>query len=205
MSVIPIAVFAKPPVAGGCKTRLAAAAFLSDVWSCVMRLPWAEPILATTHPHHPTLTGYSPSWSQGEGDLGARQERVLRRCIARSGVGMAVGADSPGLPAKIFESAREAVSAGCGAVAPSDDGGYVLLALRECPQGCMSGIGWSASTTMDELCAGFRRLGQPLTVLSACDDVDTLADLRRLRARLDRGEVRAPATAAVLSTLPVFG
>src|SRR5438067_7503707 len=76
-----ICIFAKPPVAGQVKTRLAAAigaeaaarlarAFVEDTIESVQTLPWAQAALATTE----EVEAGVPVLLQGEGDLGARIE-----------------------------------------------------------------------------------------------------------------------------------
>jgi glycosyltransferase A (GT-A) superfamily protein (DUF2064 family) len=88
-----ICVFAKPPHPGHVKTRLArsvgsvaaaqlAQAFLEDTWALVRQLPWAHAVAALADgPMTIALEG-GELWSQGEGDLGARLERVLQRALA---------------------------------------------------------------------------------------------------------------------------
>ncbi len=105
-----ICVFAKPPRAGEAKTRLAPAvglegaaalarAFLGDVWAGVRRLPWARPVLASAGPWpEGLLPAPVEVWPQGEGDLGARMERELRRGLEAAPWVMALGGDSAGLP-----------------------------------------------------------------------------------------------------------
>jgi glycosyltransferase A (GT-A) superfamily protein (DUF2064 family) len=179
---IPVCVFAKPPTPGVAKTRLAAvigaeraatlaAAMLDDTLALVARCPWAEPIVASTGPM-PTKV---PVWGQGDGDLGARITRILRRGLGSSGV-IAIGADAPTLPIAILAEAREALLAGCDALSPAEDGGFVLLGVRAVPD--LAGIAWSAPTTFSETRA---RLHDP-RILPGWWDVDEERDLHRLLA-----------------------
>ena len=107
-----ICIFAKPPVAGQVKTRLAAAvgdlraaelalAFLDDTVEAVRALPWASAALATPSAFASTL----PILLQGEGDLGARIERILRAALAQAPAAIAIGADAPALPRRLLEAA----------------------------------------------------------------------------------------------------
>ena len=66
---------------------------------------------------------------QGEGDLGQRLDRAFRRAAAEGArAAVAIGADSPTLPASIIEAAFERLDGGADAVvAPARDGGYVLI------------------------------------------------------------------------------
>ncbi len=111
-----ICIFAKPPVPGQVKTRLAVAlgperaaalarAFLDDTIAAVRRLPRAQVALASTEP----VPGDVPVLLQGEGDLGERIERVLRAALELAPFAIAIGADAPGLPPGLLEAARAAL------------------------------------------------------------------------------------------------
>lgn len=205
-----ICVFAKPPVPGRVKTRLAArfgaayaaelaAAFLEDTWGLVNSVAWAEPVLATTGAF-PALgwRGAAEVWLQGEGDLGERMERVARRALERADSVLLVGADSPGLPPRLLEQAREALLGADAVLGPSDDGGFYLLGLRRCPEGLLRGLPWSAPTTLAATRARLEERGLAARSIDGWFDVDVPADLERLRAGLERGLIRAPRTAEVL-------
>ena len=143
------------------KTRLAstlgddraaalATAFLRDTWELVNSLPWGRPVLATTDlawGEHASDLGASEVWSQGEGDLGARLEHVMRRALATGPAALAVGTDSPGLPVRALEGARAAVEAGAAVLGPAEDGGYYLLGLPRCPAGLLADLPWSVPET----------------------------------------------------------
>jgi len=96
-----ICVFAKPPVPGEAKTRLAttvgkvhaaalARAFLKDTWELVSRVKWARAILATTEGTAKAfgLSGPVKTWLQGDGDLGKRLERIIQRGLAEADFAM---------------------------------------------------------------------------------------------------------------------
>lgn len=188
-----VAVFAKSPVPGRVKTRLAAtvgperaaqlaAALLADAWEAASACPWARVVLATTHPAEDHGLGPVEAWDQGEGDLGARVERVLRRGVEAEGAAFAVGADTALLSAARLDVCWDALHEQEAVLAPALDGGFWLLGLRRCPEGLLAALPWSAPNTHDAVRA---RL---LSVLGACAegptgfDVDTQADLDRLLA-----------------------
>lgn len=205
-----VCVFAKPPRPGAVKTRLAATlgpaaaaelaqAFLEDTCEALRGLPLAA-VLATTEPWCAAPLG-SEVWLQGEGSLGERLERTLRRALGRSGCAIALGADSPGFPAHALVEAARRLEVVDVVFGPADDGGFWFVALRACPAGLFDGVPWS---TAEALCAAERRA-------AACGlasargrpwfDIDTARDLHRLCALLDRGRAVAPATARVLRSL----
>ncbi len=200
-----ICVFAKPPVAGEVKTRLAATlgperaaalarAFLDDTLEAVQSVPWAEAALATTAPFPAPV----PTLLQGPGDLGARIERVLRAALERAPAAIAIGADAPALPLRLLEAARSALAVADAVLGPAADGGFYLLALRRCPEGLLAGLPWSAADTCLRTAAQLRAAGLRTVLLEEWFDVDRPEDLERLRAALQAGEVVAPRTAALL-------
>jgi rSAM/selenodomain-associated transferase 1 len=206
MEAVVICIFAKPPVAGRVKTRLAAAlgperaaelarAFLDDTISAVRALPWAQPALATTEIVESDL----PLLLQGEGDLGERIERVLRAALQVAPSAIAIGADAPALPRRFLEAARAALDRADAVVGPAEDGGFYLLGLRLCPEGLLAGLPWSASETFTRTVERLWARGLRVEVLERWFDVDRPEDLERLRALLRSGEIDAPRTARLLA------
>lgn len=206
-----ICVFAKPPRPGAAKTRLAsevgpesaarlAHAFLQDTWAAVSALSWARPILATTEldAGELALPG-ADTWLQGEGDLGERLERVMRRALLESPLAIAIGADTPGLPPSLLAQAREALSSAEAVLGPCEDGGFYLIGLRSCPPGLLRNLPWSAPDTFDRTLTRLRNKGLQTAVLPPWFDVDRPSDLERLRLLLGRGEIAASETARALA------
>jgi len=203
-----ICVFAKPPIAGQVKTRLAAVfgpaaaallaqAFLDDTLEAVARVPWARAALATTGPLESPL----PLLLQGEGDLGARLERVLRAALDVTPWALAIGADAPALPERFFEEAREGLERGDAVLGPARDGGFYLLGLRDCPPGLLADLPWSSATTCARTEARLLERGMRVTLLEPWFDVDVPDDLLRLQDELQQGSIVAPRTARALSQL----
>ena len=205
-----VCLFAKPPRAGEAKTRLIPAlgaegaaalarAFLEDTWALLAALPWARAVLSSPLPWpEPLLPSPAPElWLQGEGELGARLERILTRALAQTPLAMALGADSPGLPPAHLVQARAALAEADAVLGPSADGGFYLLGLRRAlPPGALSGLPWSAPDTLLHTEARLRTLGLRVARSAPYLDVDTPEDLQRLRAH---AELHAPATRAALA------
>ncbi len=207
-----ICVFAKPPVAGSAKTRLAskigatpaaafAQAFLQDTWATVSALPWARVILATTDNRFRDfcLRSTAEIWLQGEGDLGQRIERVVKRGLAKVDTVIAVGADTPGLPPRLLEQAREELTLKDAVLGPCDDGGFYLIGLRRCPEGLFEGLPWSSPDTFAAMKARLESVGMSIGMLDRWFDVDEVEDLDRLRSEISQGHIDAPATKALLT------
>lgn len=211
-----LCLFAKPPEPGRVKTRLAAtlgpdaaaalaAAFLRDTAAALQLVSRADLILATTDPAapHPGVPDAVPRWAQGDGDLGARLERVLARALDRAPWAIAVGADSPGAPLALHRAAARALDDGADAViGHALDGGFYLLGLRRCPPGLFADLPWSAPDTGAAMAARLAERGLTCAVIDPWFDVDAEADLARLAAHVRAGRLAAPATAPLLADVP---
>jgi len=211
-----LCVFAKPPDSGIVKTRLAetlgqqsasrlAAAFLLDTWRAASRLEWARPILATTQrsPFERQLANLAESevWLQGAGDLGQRLERILRRALRHAPMALAIGSDTPGLPAGMLDRACDALNSSEAVLGPCEDGGFYVIGLRRCPAGLLRDLPWSSSDTFHRTFRQLSRFGLRPAVLPSWFDIDRAPDLERLGQLLRRGETAAPETARALAEL----
>lgn len=216
MKAAHICIFSKPAVPGAVKTRLIpmvgartaaklAEAFFLDTWSAVQQITWAKPVIASTDPQAVANIGRDADvWPQGEGDLGDRIERILRRALARAPLAIALGADTPGLPPRLIEKARIMLVGLADAVlGPSADGGFYLLGMRKCPPGILAGLPWSREHTFVSTLSRLRNAGLKVRVLEPWFDVDRPEDLLKLARLLTDGMVAAPRTASVLRKLPV--
>ena len=208
-----IVVFAKPPVAGQAKTRLipavgpkgsvaVAKALFADTWSMLSAVD-ARRIAGSTSRHKKAL-GLRQSdalWLQGDGDLGERMERILRRCCDAGPWGIIVGADSPDLSAEVVTEATRALEHTDAVLVPSDDGGYALIGLRTVPRGLLHDLPWSTDHTFDATMRRFLEHGLSVRVLDSTFDVDTPGDLARLRRWLAEHPTVAPNTRQALTEL----
>jgi uncharacterized protein len=187
--MIPVCIFAKPPVPGEVKTRLIpamgpvraaqlAGAMLLDTWRTVASCPGVHPILATTRcGDFPMHVAPDDIWLQGEGDLGRRIERILTRGLLHSPAAIALGADTPALTAGHLASALDAIRTHDAVLGPTRDGGFYLLALRRCPAGLFDSLPWSQPDTLEVF---RRRLDEHAFTVAEIEtlfDIDTADDL----------------------------
>lgn len=213
-----LCVFAKPPVPGRVKTRLAARlgdvhaaalarAFLADTWEVVSSATWARAVLATTEGTASDfgLPGQPNIWLQGEGDLGKRLEHIIQRGLTEAEFVIAIGADTPGLPERLLAEARDELARADAVLGPSDDGGFYLAGLKRCPQGLFDDLPWSERTTFAATRARLEQRGMVVRVLQPWFDVDQAEDLDRLRCSIELGEIHAPATHRLLTAFPQVG
>jgi len=214
-SALALCIFVKPPLPGRVKTRLTppltqaeaaalAAAFFEDTLALARSREWARVVVACDGRPSALDLGAAEVWSQGNGDLGARLERVLRRALADSEAAIAVGTDSPGLPRELLDAARLHLSEHDAVVGPSQDGGFYLLGLRRCPPGLLAGLPWSAANTRARTLARLRSQGFSVAETEPWFDVDLPADLERLKDLLRQASIYAPSTARQLARLASY-
>ncbi len=217
--------FARAPVVGRVKTRLAAVltdegaaqlyrAFLEDAArNCLCPDAWESVLHVEGDPGDAGLASlFGAPWrrvAQPRGDLGARLTFAFRSAFS-AGVpaALAVGSDHPGLRHERLQEAFTLLARGAGAVlVPADDGGYCAIGLDRSapPTEVFRDIPWSSpavlSTTVDRLAT----LGIEPCLLQTSYDVDRPEDLARLRGDLaarDPGSGDFPrATARALALL----
>ncbi|MHB8381599.1 MAG: TIGR04283 family arsenosugar biosynthesis glycosyltransferase [Candidatus Binataceae bacterium] len=207
-----ICVFVKPFRPGQTKTRLIPAvgadgaaglahAFFKDTWAALRTLADTPLVVAITE-NDPDFDAIEAEvWMQGDGDLGDRMERALRRGLERADAAIVVGSDSPGLPLRVIEQAREALRDGAAVLGPSADGGFYLIGMTRCPAGILAALPWSQSDTCARTLERLRSRGISVRMLERWFDVDVPADLEHLEDLIARGEIAVPATSAALGEI----
>jgi hypothetical protein len=208
-----LGLFAKQPVAGAVKTRLAAEtnpewacriyeSFLLDTLDRVETLA-VRRVLVFDPPE--TLDTFKQIAGerfiltpQASGDLGARLEAFFAdefRGGARAVV--ALGVDSPSLPPELIAQAFAELARAGVVLGPATDGGYYLIGCTRLSPELFRNIPWSTATVLEETCRQVHALGLRLALLPPWYDVDTLADWQLLR-----GHVAAMLTAGIDPHLP---
>lgn len=187
-----VVVFARAPRLGAVKRRLAREigdrAALRFHVATLIRLLRAlvadrrhQVVLAIT----PDRTGFRlplkvPRLPQGGGDLGVRMHRVFRR-FPRSRVAI-IGSDIPDAGPNDVRAAFHALGNAQAAFGPAVDGGYWLVALSpRRPARPFASVRWSSEHALADTLVNFA--GQRVAMLRTLHDVDTAADLRRLRVQ----------------------
>jgi rSAM/selenodomain-associated transferase 1 len=206
----------KAPRAGVVKTRLTpplsaaeaaalAACFARDTLACVRRVVPEVIVAYAPADGRARLEELFASdgllWLEQRGEgLGARIESAAAHAAAQGhGPVVLVGADSPTLPASFVERAVGSLAAGESDVAlgPTEDGGYYLVGLRRPAGGLFRDVAWSTPLVYRQTADNAARAGLRTLELPRWYDVDTPADLLRLRDELldsEAARARAPAT-----------
>jgi hypothetical protein len=113
-------------------------------------------------------------------DLGARLDHAFRRVLAKQPPWAAVmGCDCPGLTHQHISQVLSAAKAADMALAPAEDGGYVLVALRRCAPSVFEGIDWGGAEVLEQQVERAEALGLRVYVHGEkLPDVDEPVDLR---------------------------
>ncbi|MDG4553559.1 MAG: TIGR04282 family arsenosugar biosynthesis glycosyltransferase [Candidatus Competibacter sp.] len=116
------------------------------------------------------------------GDLGRRMNHALNRTLAAGRFAVLIGGDCVSLGATELRAACAELAAGRDAVlGPARDGGYLLVGLRRSRPALFRGIAWGTPAVLAATRRRLRRWGADWAELPRGWDVDTSADLRRLR------------------------
>ena len=194
MKPVRILVFAKAPVPGRVKTRLAPklgeagaarlAARLLELALDQARAAGVGPVelCMSPAPGHPDWASVplpadiQPS-DQGDGDLGERMARAARRVLAAGTAVLLTGTDCPGLDATRLRLAAARLADHDAVLYPAEDGGYPLLGLKAEAPSLFEAMPWStpavARLTLERLAA----LGWRTWVGDRLRDIDTPEDL----------------------------
>jgi uncharacterized protein len=126
---------------------------------------------------------------QSSGDLGARMHTAFRfHCV--QGPLLLVGTDCPAMQPSHLRRAAVALLDGADAVLqPAEDGGYVLIGLRQPQLGLFRDMPWSTACVLAETRSRARQAGLVVHELDTLWDVDRPEDLRRWCSLLARDPV----------------
>ena len=188
-----IAVFAKAPIPGRVKTRLAAtlgaeeAARLHEqmVTALVRRLlAAADRLDCNVELHTGTLTD---AWAglavsrqlQVDGDLGARMLHALREGLDAGRTRMLIiGGDVPTVPISHLEALLG--SEADVALGPAEDGGYYAICCRKTHPEMFAGVAWSTDLACAQTAAACRSAGLSVSFGPTWFDIDETEDLKRV-------------------------
>ena len=195
-------VVAKQPAAGQTKTRLcppltgaAAAAlyacFLRDTLDLMRQVhDVGRGIVYLPEAANEYFSALAPDMQltlQQGSDLGERLDHLLTAALA-SGASQAVvmDSDSPTLPADYLVQAFAALAGPSDVVlGPCEDGGYYLIGLKRPQPRLLRDVQLSTPHVVRDTLVQAEQLGLQVTLLPTWYDVDTVAELDRLRAELN--------------------
>lgn len=190
-----LVVFARAPLVGRVKTRLAAGIgpeaalrvyhtlgrkvvdqLRAGPWRLVVRYdpPGEEALVASWL--GAAGVEFRP---QVGGDLGERMAEAMEAELTSGATAVCVvGTDAPDLDQPLVEGAFTALEAGADVVfGPAEDGGYYLVGVRRSRPGLFQHIPWSTDRVLSLSLQTCREAGLEVALLRTLRDVDTPADL----------------------------
>ncbi len=194
-------IFARDPLPGRVKTRLAASVgdraaadiykeMLQEVLKTVRQLSSVETVVywAAAEESLPFLAERYrlPSRRQSQGDLGQRMLAAFGEMFA-GGCRLCciIGSDAPDLPQSYIQDAYHMLAEQRTDVVlgPSRDGGYYLLGMRKVWPQIFADIPWSSAEVLPQTLAAARDSGLTAALLPEWQDIDTVEDLREFQER----------------------
>ncbi len=220
MAAESLVLFARPPLPGRAKTRLAPALggegaarlyerFLQDAAGAARALRGARPDASLVcewalergealddFPLSEWMPGPFLHRAQTGANLGERMAAALGRCLAGGGRAVLIGTDFPDLPPEILAEALQGLDSGDEprlALGPAADGGYYLVGMNRFFPEIFENIPWSSSEVFSRTMARARALRLDAALLPKWRDADEAEDLKALKTRLSNAP-RAPRT-----------
>jgi rSAM/selenodomain-associated transferase 1 len=207
---IALCIMAKAPEPGLVKTRLSPPlspddaaelyrCFLLDKIAQVREVAGIEPVLSYSPAEAVAVfAALAPGFTllpQRGADLTARLVALCRQLFRNDyDAAILIDSDTPTLPTERLERAVAVLRGGDHdlVLGPSDDGGYYLIGLRQPHPELFEDVPWSTPAVLEETERRASALGLRSIRLDAWYDVDTGADLVRLRADLAAGPLWGP-------------
>lgn len=200
-------VFAREPLPGKVKSRLAAAVgdqeaavlyetMLQDVLKTVRQLSDVETIVywACGEESLPRLSEkhQCTSRQQSLGDLGQRMQGAFEEMFAGGfNACCIIGSDAPDLPQTYIQDAFRTLETRRADIVlgPARDGGYYLLGLRQVWRQLFDNISWGSADVLQQSLTAARGAGAVTALLPEWQDIDTVEDLQAFK---ERNQVTAP-------------
>jgi len=193
---IAIAILAKAPIPGLSKTRLmphlgaegaaalqawllqraVATALAADIGPVSL---WCTP--DTGHPDFARCARQGPITvrQQPAGDLGERMHLAIAESPSTAGT-LVIGTDCPRLDAAHLQKAASALAEHDAVLTPAEDGGYVLIGMREASYLAFADIAWSTEHVLIQTRQRLAGIGWRWAEFESFWDVDRKEDFERL-------------------------
>ena len=188
-----LVVMAKAPVPGLCKTRIgrflghdcAAELQRAMILDCLQRdWPVERKLVAWSGESDLWHTARELGWETAEqidGDLGQSMSAFAGSVIEDSHRVIILGTDAPDLPESLVQTCLDVVVQHGPAFGPAADGGYWGIVFGRPHFSVLTGVTWSTDSVLSDSLSLALAGGLQPVLLPWWTDVDTVADLRRLR------------------------
>ena len=193
-----IAVFAKAPVPGAVKTRLASllgADGAASLHAGLVRQALASAVRSGVGPvelwcapdeRHEFFAACAVQFGarlrcQQGADLGERMRHAFETVLGEGAALVLIGSDCPAITAGALDSAATALRRHDAVIAPAEDGGYVLVGLSRPCAPLFDGVDWGTGAVMAQTRERLALSRQPWLELPTLWDVDRPEDYARMR------------------------
>lgn len=189
--MIPLIIFAKVPIPGFAKTRIAAVCGVKMADRIYRELLAATASSVSGLLYHVAFTGNASAgelrhifpdaqsfFPQSSGTLGERMQNAFIHIYEQhAGAAIAIGCDCPSLTQKHFQMAIDHLQGDAEVViAPALDGGYTLIGCRPHALAVFQAQGWGRPELLSETLEIITTNGFRLELLPELSDIDTLED-----------------------------
>ncbi|HEY6821491.1 MAG TPA: TIGR04282 family arsenosugar biosynthesis glycosyltransferase [Burkholderiales bacterium] len=192
-----VIVFARAPVSGKAKTRLASRIGAFRAAKLQARMTRQALITAKRAGCGPVELHGAPRAhaffrlcarqygvalrSQRGRDLGERMHRALAAALRRYRAAVLIGSDCPELGADDLRRAARSLRGACDVVlAPAEDGGYALIGARAARRGVFHGVAWGEASVYRRTVENLNARALRWRALRTVWDVDRPEDVARL-------------------------
>jgi rSAM/selenodomain-associated transferase 1 len=140
---------------------------------------WCAP--DTSHPDFAKCAANGPITlrQQPEGDLGGRMHLAIAESPSPAGT-LVIGTDCPMLDAAHLQRAAAALAENEAVLTPAEDGGYVLIGMRQASFLAFADIAWSTERVLQQTRQRLASLGWQWAEFEPFWDVDRREDFERL-------------------------
>ena len=192
---IQLAIFARAPIAGQCKTRLIPAlgaegaaqlhaTLVEKTVKTALAVPHADVTLWTVDkPEHPFFRRLAADYpllkwqQQPEGDLGERMHHVF---MTQQQPTLLMGSDCPAFTSDLLQHYACLLTQHAAVFVPAEDGGYVLVGLQEPCSQIFEQMEWGTAEVMQQTRKRLQQAQIDWVEAESLWDIDRPEDLSRL-------------------------
>lgn len=188
-------IFAKNPVLGKVKTRLAATVGDEKALSVYRELlqhtcDVSAQVDANKLVFYSDFINNKDLWDQPnyikklqkEGDLGTRMSDAFENTLKENTKVIIIGTDCKELTPDILSQAFNTLNYVDVVIGPAFDGGYYLIGMKTMEESLFQGIDWSTSSVLEQTVNKLNRQKLSYVLLKTLSDIDTEEDLKKSKS-----------------------
>lgn len=197
-NTLSVCIYAKPPLAGRTKSRLAqeigaepaaalSRALLEDIIAlcyslsdCEVSIYYPPDAIVSEYAH--VQTPAQLRFVQQEGaTLGERMYRTMKAELERRTQCCIIGSDCASFSPEVYRELRQALNENDVVIQPAHDGGYTLIGMSQPHEAIFSDIAWGSVAVFEQTCERAQESGLRLHSLVPGYDIDVVEDLNVLQ------------------------